>query len=41
MQTNALTFKEQLDLSDQPSGLYILQVVADGKPYHAKLMVTK
>ncbi len=41
MRSTAQSFREQLDLSNQPSGLYILQVVADGKPYHAKLMVTK
>ncbi len=41
MRATAQSFREQLDLSNQPSGLYILQVIADGKPYHAKLMVTK
>jgi len=41
MRTTAQSFHQELDLSNQPSGLYILQVVADGKPYHAKLMVTK
>ena len=38
---NAISLKEQLDLSNQPAGLYIIQVVADGKPYYAKLMVAR
>ena len=38
---NALTLKEQFDLSTHPTGLYIIQVVADGKPYYAKLMVAR
>ena len=39
--SNILTLREQFDLRDQPTGLYIIQVVADGKPYYAKLMVAR
>lgn len=38
---NVLNLKEQLDLSNQPDGMYIVQIVADGKPYYAKVMVAK
>ena len=38
---NVLSLKEQLDLSNQPDGLYIIQVIAGGKPYYAKLMVAR
>ncbi len=38
---NVLSLQERLDLSGEPTGLYIIQVVADGKPYYAKLMVTR
>lgn len=40
-QENAMGISQQLDLSGQAPGMYILQVVADGKPYHAKLMVAR
>lgn len=33
--------RQELDLSDQPPGMYILQLVANGTPHHAKLMVTR
>lgn len=32
---------QQLDLSNQAPGMYILQIIANGKPYHAKLMVAR
>ncbi|MEZ4956171.1 MAG: T9SS type A sorting domain-containing protein [Saprospiraceae bacterium] len=38
---NALSMKQQFDLYNQPSGLYIVQVVANGKPYYAKVMVAR
>ncbi|MEO1259350.1 MAG: T9SS type A sorting domain-containing protein [Bacteroidota bacterium] len=38
---NTISQKEQFDLSNQPAGLYIIQVVADGKPYYAKLMIAR
>lgn len=37
----AFQLQSQFDLSNQPAGLYILQVIADGKPYYAKIMVSK
>lgn len=40
-QENAISIKQELDLSSQAPGMYILQVIADGKPYHAKLMVAR
>ena len=39
--SNVFSLKKRLDLSGQPDGLYIVQVVADGKPYYAKLMVSR
>ncbi len=33
--------KEELDLNNQPPGMYILQIVANGRPYYAKLMLTR
>ena len=38
---NVLSLQEQLDLFDQPDGMYIIQVVAEGKPYYAKLMLVR
>lgn len=38
---NTTNINQPLDLSGQAPGMYILQVVADGKPYHAKLMVAR
>lgn len=35
------TAKEELDLSNQPPGMYILQIIANGQPHYAKLMVTR
>ncbi|MBI5915835.1 MAG: T9SS type A sorting domain-containing protein [Bacteroidetes bacterium] len=32
---------QELDLTNQAPGMYILQVVADGKPHYAKLMVAR
>ncbi len=40
-QENATSINQELDLSGQAPGMYILQVIADGKPYHAKLMVVR
>ncbi|HFA51976.1 MAG TPA: T9SS type A sorting domain-containing protein [Bacteroidetes bacterium] len=40
-EANALSLRKQIDLSGQPAGLYILQVVAEGKPHYAKLMVAR
>ena len=40
-QENATSFNQEIDLSGQAPGMYILQVIADGKPYHAKLMVAR
>lgn len=40
-QTNADHFRQEMDLTGQTPGMYILQVVADGKPHYAKLMVTR
>ena len=39
--SNVLSLQEQFDLSSQPAGLYIIQVVADGKPYYAKVLVAR
>lgn len=33
--------RQELDLSDQPSGLYIVQIMTNGKPHYAKLMLTR
>lgn len=33
--------REELDLGNQPPGMYVLQVIANGTPHHAKLMVTR
>ncbi|MCB0520054.1 MAG: T9SS type A sorting domain-containing protein [Lewinellaceae bacterium] len=33
--------RQELDLAHQPPGLYIVQVVAQGRPYYAKLMVAR
>jgi len=38
---NVSEIKQEFDLSNQAPGMYILQIVADGKPYHAKLMVAR
>lgn len=40
-QENATSFNQELDLSNQAPGMYILQIIANGKPYHAKLMVAR
>jgi len=40
-QMNANDIRQEIDLSNQAPGMYILQVIADGKPYHAKLMVVR
>jgi hypothetical protein len=32
---------QELDLGNQAPGMYILQIIANGKPYHAKLMVAR
>ena len=34
-------FRDELDLSGQPTGMYILQIIANGKPHYAKLMVAR
>lgn len=40
-QQQVSAINQELDLSDQAPGMYILQIIADGKPYHAKLMVAR
>ena len=40
-QKHLKNIRQEIDLGLQPSGMYILQIVADGKPHYAKLMVTK
>ncbi len=40
-QENTSGISQEIDLSNQTPGMYILQVIADGKPYHAKLMVAR
>ncbi len=40
-QMNVADIHQEIDLNNQAPGMYILQVIADGKPYHAKLMVAR
>ena len=40
-QSNADYLRQELDLTNQTPGMYILQVVADGKPHYAKLIVSR
>ncbi|MBK8562213.1 MAG: T9SS type A sorting domain-containing protein [Saprospiraceae bacterium] len=40
-QENTTGFNQMLDLSGHAPGMYFLQIIADGKPYHAKLVVAK
>ncbi len=40
-QSNADYLRQELDLTNQTPGMYILQVVANGQPHYAKLMVTR
>lgn len=40
-QENSSSFQQTLDMTNHAPGMYFLQVIADGKPYHAKLVVAK
>ncbi len=40
-QESTMGFKQTLDLSGHAPGMYFLQIIADGKPYHAKLVVAR
>ncbi|MCC6723474.1 MAG: T9SS type A sorting domain-containing protein [Saprospiraceae bacterium] len=40
-QDNTAGFNQSIDMSNQAPGMYFLQIIADGKPYHAKLVVAK
>lgn len=33
--------REELDFSNQPAGMYVLQVIANGQPHYAKIMVSR
>jgi hypothetical protein len=40
-QENTTGLHQKLDLSGHAPGMYFLQIIADGKPYHAKLVVAR
>jgi hypothetical protein len=39
--SGVMQVREEFDLGNQPDGMYLLQVIANGKPHYAKLMVTR